>query len=137
MKRLMLGIMVLSSVAIIADTDATMHIMANIVAPLRVEEIQAMNFGNMTRNEYSEADGKFKISGEAGAKVDIDFPKDVQIKHANGNSLNVNLREDHGDNKNLNTEGNFELTMKGQMYVPLDAVLGSYKGEFVARVRYR
>ncbi|MGL4949283.1 MAG: hypothetical protein ACRC5M_02790, partial [Anaeroplasmataceae bacterium] len=58
------------------------------------------------------------------------------IAHADGSTIDVALSCLNNENAVLDTNGKIDMVMVGNMTVPSNASRGSYKGSFVASIRY-
>ncbi|MGL5702670.1 MAG: DUF4402 domain-containing protein [Cetobacterium sp.] len=118
------------------DASTTMEVTAYVLQPLNINAETNMQFGSIVRAQNSTATGKFKITGENGAKIKVEFSDKVNLNHEQGGaSMEVGV---WSDNKPWQLDGNgvAEFTVNGNIQAAADQKAGQYSGELLASVRY-
>lgn len=139
MKKLLLGLLALSTVAFGSNSEVsgTMNVTATIIKPLTIVANSDMEFGKLMQGVKEVANAKFNITGESMNGISVTYDKNVVLRHSEDRNQTINVTiTDYFNPTHLNNEGKSEITLHGTIDVSQNQMPGNYSGELVAKVMY-
>jgi hypothetical protein len=136
MRGLALTLFLISASSSALAATATGTASANVLAPLAIEQINGLHFGDILAGESNTKIASFELSGSPDMAYSVSVDPSV-ILVGPGDDLTASLSLVSGETGDLSASGLATVEVSGELVVPAGQVAGAYSGTYTISANYQ